>query len=114
MTAVQTVIYDSEDQFFYVLANKFEEKLGFFVIKVGEKDPSKFDFLIRWKNKLNIGDPNMFILKSKSKNYSSELKELIISYKTIFMNTYNVICMDISVEHDLTNNNLMIFRHESF
>ena len=39
----------------------------------------------------------MFILKNKTKNYNSTLKELIVSYKTIFMNTYNVICMDISV-----------------
>jgi|APSaa5957512535_1039671.scaffolds.fasta_scaffold74875_3 hypothetical protein len=42
----------------------------------------------------------MFILKSNSINYAADLKELIISYKTIFMNTYNVICMDISVENE--------------
>jgi hypothetical protein len=80
--------------------------LGFFVIKVSEKDPSDKRFLIKWKNKLDIGDPNMFILR----NYESKLKELIVSYKTIYINTYNVICMDVSIEDD----QLMIFRHESF
>jgi len=42
----------------------------------------------------------MYILKNQSKNYDSHLKELVVSYKTIFMNTYNVICMDISVDND--------------
>jgi hypothetical protein len=57
----------------------------------------------------------MFILKNKNKNYDSQLKELVVSYKTIFMNTFNVICMDISVDHDNKGDNqLMIFRHESF
>ena len=99
------VIYDSEEQFYYICANKFEEKLGFFIIKVSETNPNEFYFLIRWKNKLNIGDPNMFILKNTNKNYSSELKELVVSYKTIFMNTYNVICMDISVDQDDKDDN---------
>jgi len=106
IASIKSVIYDQEEKFYYILSNKFEEKLGFFVIKVSEKDPSDKRFLIKWKNKLDIGDPNMFILR----NYESKLKELIVSYKTIYINTYNVICMDVSVEDD----QLMIFRHESF
>ena len=63
-------------------------------------------FLIKWKNKLDIGDPNIFVLR----NHKKGLKELIISYKVIYMNVYNIISMDISVEDE----QLMIFRHESF
>jgi hypothetical protein len=106
IASIKSVIYDQEEKFYYILSNKYEEKLGFFVIKVNEKDPSDKRFLIKWKNKLDIGDPNMFILR----NYESKLKELIVSYKTIYINTYNVICMDVSIEDD----QLMIFRHESF
>jgi hypothetical protein len=62
--------------------------------------------LIKWKNKLDIGDPNIYVLRNKQKG----LKELIVSYKTIFINTYNVICMEISITDEQT----MIFRHESF
>jgi len=65
------LIYDSEEEQYYICANKFEEKLGFFIIKISERDPNKFSFLIKWKNKLNIGDPNMYILKNKGKNYES-------------------------------------------
>ena len=104
--AVKDVIYDAEEQIYYILSNKFQEKLGLFIIKMSETNPKSHKFLIKWKNKLDIGDPNMTILR----NHETKIKELIISYKTIFMNTYNVICMDISTDAD----QLIIFRHESF
>ena len=106
IASIKEIIYDSEDRKFFILANKFDEKLGFFVIKLSETNPKDNRFLIKWKNKLDIGDPNMFVLRNNEKGY----KELIISYKTIFINTYNIICMDISVESDM----LILFRHESF
>lgn len=104
--AIKEVIYDQEENNYYILANKFEEKLGFFILRLGEKDPTNSQFLIKWKNKLDIGDPNIYVLRNEQKG----LKELIVSYKTIFINTYNVICMDISINEEQT----MIFRHESF
>jgi len=69
------------------------EKLGFFVIKMNDQIPEQHSFLIKWKNKLDIGDPNMFILRNKEKGF----KELIVSYKSIYINVYNIVCMDISV-----------------
>ena len=99
------IIYDTKEHNYYICANKFEDKLGFFVIKISEKDPNNFIFLIRWKTKLNIGDVNMFILENRSKNYDSPIKELVINYKNILLNTYNVICMDISVDHDENEDN---------
>lgn len=104
--AIKEVIYDGEENKYYILSNKFEEKLGFFILKISEKDTKESQFLIKWKNKLDIGDPNIYVLRNKEKG----IKELIVSYKTIFINTYNVIVMDISVNDEQT----MIFRHESF
>lgn len=106
MDVIKEIIYDSEDHHYYILSNKFEEKLGFYVVRINEQDPYQIKYLIKWKNKLDIGDTNIFLLRSLDKG----LKELIISYKTIFINTYNVICMDISVDDEQT----VIFRHESF
>jgi hypothetical protein len=37
--AIKEVIYDQEENQYYTLSNKFEEKLGFFVLKLSEKDP---------------------------------------------------------------------------
>ena len=75
------------------------------MIRVSEEDPSDYQFLIKWTNKLDIGDPNLYILKNEEKGH----KELIVSYKSIFINTYNVMCLDISIMDE----QLMIFRHES-
>ena len=91
---IKEIIFDTDDDVFYILANKYQEKLGFFVLKMRENDPYRCNFLIRWKNKLDIGDTNIFVLRNKEKG----IKEITISYKTIFINTYNVVVMDISKE----------------
>jgi hypothetical protein len=77
------------------LANKYEEKLGFFIIRIDAKDPtSDYMFLTKWKNKLDIGDASLNLLRHESRD-GKEFKELIISYKSININTYNVTVMDI-------------------
>jgi len=55
------IIFDYDDNVFYILTNKYEEKLGFFVLKIKENNPFNSDssFLIKWKNKLDIGDTNI-------------------------------------------------------
>ena len=63
------------------------------------------DFVLRFRNNLEIGDCNVFIQKDNGK----AIKEILISYKTIYVNTLSVMCIDIaSKELD------MVFRHESF
>lgn len=96
VTKIKSLIYDAEEGAWYILANKYEEKLGFFVLKLFELEPEKGRFLIRWRNKLENGNPNIFVLRDKKQG----LKELIVSYKTIFMNIYNVISMDISIDDE--------------
>ena len=91
---IKEIIYDHEDGVFYILANKFEEKLGFFIIRMNEKNPTQHTFLTKWKNKLDLGDANIFVLRHGKGD--QHYKELIISYKTIYINTYNVTVMDIS------------------
>lgn len=71
-----------------------------------EDDPYNSKFLIKWKNKLDIGDTNIYVLR----NIEKGIKEIIISYKTIFINTFNVVVMDISKEAEKS----IIFRHEGF
>ena len=105
ISTTKSVIFDQEEDedegIFYILSNKYEEKLGFFILKLDNTNPRKANndnkFLIKWKNKLDIGDPNLQVLRNFSKE-GEPMKELIISYKTIFINTYNVVCMDISIE----------------
>ena len=39
VTSIKEIIYDYEDGVFYILANKLEEKLGFFVFTIQQNDP---------------------------------------------------------------------------
>ena len=104
---IKEIIFDEEDRLFYFLSNKFEEKLGFFVFSIHEQDPMDVRFFIKYKNKLDIGDADIYILRSKK----NRLKEIIISYKTIYINTFNVLVMDISAK---STEKSIIFKHESF
>jgi len=99
--ALKEMIYDPTDKFFYLVTNKHQGKLGFFVLRI-ERNPAEGKFLIQWKNRLDIGDVNLSILNQNG------LKEIIISYKIIYLNTFNVVSIDISGAQEL-----MLFRHES-
>jgi hypothetical protein len=59
---------------------------------------------MKQSNNLDIGDASVHIICDKQRS----LKELIVSYKQIYLNTYNVMIIDVG---DL---NTMIFKHESF
>ena len=74
------------------MSNKLDEKLGFFVFTLQENDPYMARFMIKYKNKLDIGDTDIYVMRMPMHG----VKELIISYKTIYINTYNVIVMDIT------------------
>lgn len=70
-----------------------------------ESDTNKHSFLTKYKNKLDIGDATVSVLRDREKGY----KELVLSYKTIYINTYNVHVMDITQQGQPT-----LYRHESF
>lgn len=87
---IRSIAYDEESDEFYFLANKKREEVGFFLIKFNAFNPIKKDEITMWKHKLDIGDCNINVIRGRdpiSKNY---YKELVISYKTIYINTYNV------------------------
>ena len=105
---IKQVIYDLEDQNFYILANKFENSHGFYIVKFNEEDPNDFKYIMKVKNNLDIGDANIFVLRNEELLY----KEIVVSYKTIHINTYMILIIDISnVNQEMQRVN---FRHESF
>jgi len=62
--------------------------------------------LIKFKNKLDIDDCYVAILRDKETN----IKEIVIGLKTIFLNTYSVFVMDLTTESDQN----LVFRFEAF
>ena len=99
------IIHDCEEKCFYMLVNKYQEKLGIHLIQFDEEDPCSYKFFLTFFNKLDIGNANINIIKNVEKGY----KELLISYKTIYMNTYTVQVIDISSSDQWT-----VFKHISF
>ena len=83
---IKEIIYDHEEKVFYILANKYLGKLGVFLLRFKQDDPSDFRFVLKWKNKLDIADCDVNITRNAKKKF----KELVISFKTIYMNTFNV------------------------
>jgi hypothetical protein len=91
---ITQIIYDHEDQFFYLLANKKDGHVGFFLIKFEARNPAVYHFITMWKNMLDIGDSSIHI--SRGVDSHGDFKELVIGYKTININTYNIVVQDLS------------------
>lgn len=108
---LKCVTIDKDSDSFFILANKMEQQLGFFLFKIKYDKPKKPKFKIIMKNKLDIGNCNMIV----SLNPAQGLKELIISYKSIYVNTYQVMVVDLAKDNKSKHRNQKIlFRHESF
>jgi hypothetical protein len=102
---IKEIIFEPIKKEFFILVNKFNEKLGFYLIKFDEQNVHNFKFIIKHANKLDMGDANVAV------NYRSDFcRELVISYKTIYINIYTIIVLDITSDHDKT----LLFKHESF
>ena len=102
---IKEVEYEEGDKAYYLVCNSYKDKLGFFVLKISEDNPKAGKFLIKWYHSLDIGDPNIYILRNKENG----LKELVVSFKIIYLNTYNIISLDISNPGQKS----LVFRHES-
>jgi len=87
---IKNIVYDEEDKVFYFLCNKKREDIGFFLIKFNELNPLKKEDLTMWKHKLDIGDCNIYVTRGIDQVSKKYYKELVIAYKTIYINTYNV------------------------
>ena len=90
---IKNIKFESETREFYILCNREGTELGVYVIKFNEKDIYKSKFIIKFQNKLDIGDVEMFI------NYrTGNSREMIVGYKTIFINIYTIMVMDITTD----------------
>ena len=80
-----------------MLCNFMDDMVGLFLIKFESQNPQNHGFLIRWKNKRWIWDSNIFISRGVDRVDGKILtyKELVVSYKTDSINTYNVIVLDL-------------------
>jgi len=95
ISAIQNIIADETN--FYILANKKDSKLGYFLLSLEIDNPEKkCEYLIKWSNKLDIGNCDMHIL---NENHQGILrKSIVVSYKSIGINTFNVFVIDLETK----------------
>lgn len=93
-----------------MISNKKEGVLGFYLIKFDANNPQNYFFLTTWKHNLDIENVNISISRGEHPN-GTNFKELIVSYKTIFINTFTVVTKDLSASDGSIN---IINKHESF
>ena len=63
-----------------------------------------------WRHNLNIGDSNMYITRGTNNN--GPYKELVLGYKTISINSYTTMVIDLTVE--AKKGRLTLQKHEAF
>ena len=91
---IKQIIYDVDDQAFYILSNKHKKRFGIYLIRFDEDEPTNKNkkFLLKVKNKLEIGDASISVMRDNQRNF----KELIVSFKSININTFSMVIIDIS------------------
>lgn len=89
-----------------MLSNKKDGKLGYYLFDVDIEDPNAdSQYLINWNNKLDIGNCDMHMM-SEIKDGVEE-NAIVISYKSIDINTFNVFVIDL-------HTNLIKYWHEGY
>ena len=108
----RNITFDEEEKEFYLLANKKNNLVGFFLIKFSYNDLKvNSDFLISQPTGLDIDDAGLSILRAYDPIKKTYTKELVISYKIIFINIYNVWVFDMSGP---PSERSTLYIHESF
>ena len=68
ITDIKSIIYDDEEQEFYLLANRNNGIIGFFLMKFSIYDPSSVERLTMWKHNLDIDNASMFLSKGNNES----------------------------------------------
>ena len=130
ISIILNIVKSSDDEHFYIMANKKNEMLGYYLFDVSINHPlEESRYLINWNNKLNISDVDMQMLEedyifdpNETKSFVNNTRRnhtlddddpnkksdsIVISYKAIGINTYNVFVIDLKTR-------LIKYWHEGF
>jgi len=90
---------------FYCLANRHHRKLGYFLLELDVNcidNLCNYSYVIKWQNKLSIGDGSLESLSCNKKQHA-----IVVSFKTIYENTYTVLVID-------RESYRILFKHNSY
>jgi len=81
------------DNKFYLMCNRRFGKIGYFLFSIDCKDPeANGEYFINWSNKLDIADCDMALMTN---NTTRKKTDIVVSYKNIGINTFNVFVYDL-------------------
>ena len=104
---IQNIGLSGNNDEFFILANKQEGRLGYYLFSVEIERPNRIaTYLIKWENKLDIANCDIQML-DKCMHDGKQHYSLVVSYKCIEINTFNVFVFDLQTK-------LIEFWHESF
>ena len=104
--SIKGIVHFEEDKQFYIVCNQMNSELGFYLIKFDEQNPQNHKILTALVTRLELDNVSLFISQGSHKN-GEIFKELVIGYKTMFINTYNTIIQDLT-------DGTILFKHEAF
>jgi hypothetical protein len=108
---IKEIVYDIDERKFFFLANNKNGKIGFFMTCFEELNPLNYTNMTLCETSLEIEDAKLEIMRTFDEVEKVYSKELVITYKTIFINTYNVQIYDLSAPID---KQATLYIHESF
>lgn len=96
---------------FFLLANKLNDKLGYYLLEINTDYMTnpEHHFVIKWVNKLNIGNVDLDVITHTDVNEEGKevvRNEIIISFKTIYENIYTVLVMEMDTYRILYKHNI--------
>lgn len=103
---IKSVMHDPEMKRFFILANKMNEVNGFFLLSFHE-DTNLVQFHVSWEHKLPMADGDMSMMKTKQEGQPPDTKHIVVSFKTQFINTYNIFVINLKTSG-------VEFWHESY
>ena len=81
------------DNKFYLMCNRRFGKIGYFLFSIDCEDPeADGEYFINWSNKLDIADCDMALMTN---NITRKKSDVVVSYKNIGINTFNVFVFDL-------------------
>jgi len=83
----------------------FKNNIGVYIQRIYENNPDIDSKVLQWHTRLEIEDVDLFIMR----NHELGVKELVLGYRQIYVNTYNVKLFNIS--KPASNN--CVYTHES-
>lgn len=94
LASLKECAFDEDDKTFYLIANQYKGLYGTFIFNLNSHDPKNYRVVYANSHRLEIDNVALHIMRNKEKL----TKELVVGYKSIFLNKYTTLVLDIATK----------------